>query len=816
MFSGKMTLKTVTGFFYIILLSSCSWYSSTESTTHIPAPNNDPSVSSATISARDQALQKLYRREEELLAKTDFIKQKSSDETLGTNPAFLLWPAALPSGLSFLQGTSEAVSLFLGKKDGEIANVLSVMQHLPAPNKTSSVVYQENTHTVYAADLLSSSIYVYQYENDPQQQWAFRKKIDVTQKDPIHGIQALALYQHSHAAHDEVNAGGDAYLFWAENAYLHIHTLNTAKNSTKSTTTDADPVSICQFPAQMEIVSSPADVDQNQKITEDRLLIRCPIEHRVDIYRILKNDTKKAPTVVLDKSIVHDGPIWSMQVNKNHSVDKSVNKHTEYLVALGGIENHPLDRSEGFFGNIDSFVFLYDMSTGRQVWSENLSAFGIVTPKSLLWSKSLTQDCLDVFAAGSDTTARFCWDDLTSANLPQTPHRNLQKMPLNSSSVVLRQVTPQESVWITTHPVMDGWAVTPILAQQSSQKPAPATRQQPHPFVSTFFPSRTAKQDDVVDTPERALAKLGEALIFSSLMAPKNKTDGIHSVFSCEACHLDGGIDGRTHNTGRTTTAGLSATQNTTDPPIAVPILATTKPLFGLWGNRPYFSRALDKNLATVAHAEFRAAGGGSNTDPWFDLDKNQYPWMAFLDPQQHLPQNLDGALLRNAVLVFLRDFTAPRNKLHVSNGKIHDVEAIKNGAKVFSSICLRCHDSRTQTDRADTRNNDEASWLPLLTNNNAPFTFASEGYQQVGITPWMHETGTRTPSLRRVFDKYPYFTDGSGKSIEDVLRKIRVDRSGSLFLHNADHVIDPEIQKNLQSLSDEEIRLLLAFLQVL
>jgi cytochrome c peroxidase len=36
-----------------------------------------------------------------------------------------------------------------------------------------------------------------------------------------------------------------------------------------------------------------------------------------------------------------------------------------------------------------------------------------------------------------------------------------------------------------------------------------------------------------------------------------------------------------------------------------------------------------------------------------------------------------------------------------------------------------------------------------------------------------LHERGTRVPSLRRVLRKWPYFTNGSARSLDEVLERV-------------------------------------------
>ena len=60
-------------------------------------------------------------------------------------------------------------------------------------------------------------------------------------------------------------------------------------------------------------------------------------------------------------------------------------------------------------------------------------------------------------------------------------------------------------------------------------------------------------------------------MFFTTAMAPWNRTRGSLSRFTCETGHFEGGVDGRVHNSGRDD------------------VRVTTRPLFGLANDRPYF-----------------------------------------------------------------------------------------------------------------------------------------------------------------------------------------------------------------------------------
>jgi hypothetical protein len=60
---------------------------------------------------------------------------------------------------------------------------------------------------------------------------------------------------------------------------------------------------------------------------------------------------------------------------------------------------------------------------------------------------------------------------------------------------------------------------------------------------------------------------------------------------------------------------------------------------------------------------------------------------------------------------------------------------------------------------------------------------WAKDEYAQTGVLPYVHEKGARVPSLRRLYKKHPYFTNGSAGSIDDVLLRARFPPNG--FQHD-------------------------------
>jgi hypothetical protein len=266
-------------------------------------------------------------------------------------------------------------------------------------------------------------------------------------------------------------------------------------------------------------------------------------------------------------------------------------------------------------------------------------------------------------------------------------------------------------------------------------------------------------------------------------MAPWNHSEGRLSRFTCETCHFEGYVDGRTHHTGR------------------ADVHATTKPLLGLFNNRPHFSRALDRDLSCMVDNEFRAAGAKSDHDAWFTAAEAALPWTALLGVPV---ADLDASALRKALMAFFMDFTHRPNPAVL--GRTSFGEREKRGAEVFAKRCESCHAARLSADDPATRVPPER-WEALVLSREGPIVWGSNGYKKTGVLPYVHDLGARTPSLRRLYKKRPYFTNGSAKSLREVLE--RVGSRGEETWHD-------KAPEGAARLGAEEIEALLGFLELL
>jgi hypothetical protein len=258
--------------------------------------------------------------------------------------------------------------------------------------------------------------------------------------------------------------------------------------------------------------------------------------------------------------------------------------------------------------------------------------------------------------------------------------------------------------------------------------------------------------------PPTRESRLGEALFVTTAMAPWDSSEGPLSRFTCETCHFEGHVDGRTHATGRGD------------------VRATTKPLLGLFNNRPHFSRALDPDLTTVAHNEFRVAGAKSDHDPWFHAAVAEQPWIRALGVPD---RELDPASLRRALMVFLMDFTHRPNPMAIDHAAFTPRE--RAGAEVFARRCEGCHAARIVADDGAS-SVPPAEWERLVLSREGAIVWGMNDYRKTGIEPYVHERGARVPSLRRLYKKRPYFTNGSARTLGEVLSRARFDGASGFF----------------------------------
>jgi hypothetical protein len=443
-------------------------------------------------------------------------------------------------------------------------------------------------------------------------------------------------------------------------------------------------------------------------------------------------------------TVRHDGPIWSFAAAADGDA---------LTIAAAGVEDRSLDRSvEGSFGFIDSFAFAYVLEGGklRRVAEINVGEHGLVTPRWIALEASSEATVIRAASYGGDRMLELRWDGAI-AGAPTVRGRAI--------APGVTDVIAAGDTLIAANPLFDH-----ILVGAAADGP---------------WRSIAVAPADPRD-PE---SRVGELLFFTKLMAPWSESTGRKSRFSCEACHFEGYVDGRVHFTGRDD------------------VSATSRSLRGLFNNRPHFSRALDRTTAGMVDNEFKVANKLSGKDHWFSLRPADFPWLAGLGVD--LPETMTPDYLRRALMLFLRDFTNRPSPFARGRDRFTDIE--RHGAELFRRRCESCHSARLITDEPASRV-DFADWERHIFSPTSAIVWSSEKYQRTGITPYVHEHGSRSPSLRRLYKKWPYFTNGSAASIAEIIEQVRfTDRT----------VVHKGLESG-QRFTDEERRALESFLKLL
>jgi hypothetical protein len=394
----------------------------------------------------------------------------------------------------------------------------------------------------------------------------------------------------------------------------------------------------------------------------DSLLANCLLEHRVRVW---------GPGA--EASIEHDGPIFAFDA-------RAVEGGLE--IAIAGVEDHPLDRKGGSFGFVDSFAFVYAVrgSSVERIAEINVGEHMVVTPKWIRW-----QDDGTLATAGYGSAGGAVIDPVASRVQPVA-------LPPGITSVA-----GSLQSGLAADPLLDAWIV---LGEHWSAH--------------------------AIEDARPTAVRVGEALVFTTLMAPAGSSTGKLSRFTCETCHFEGNVDGRTHHTGR------------------FDVHATTKTIRGLFGNRPHFTRALDRTTTAMIDNEFNVASKGTPGDPWFTLSAADHPWLATLGVQG----SWSPEQLRRALFEFLTTFTPDRNPAVLGRTELDATE--QRGAELFAAHCESCHGARLRSDDPSSRV-EPAQWAAHVLGNGA-ILWASDERTKTGVEPYVHDDGARVPSLRRLW----------------------------------------------------------------
>ena len=278
-------------------------------------------------------------------------------------------------------------------------------------------------------------------------------------------------------------------------------------------------------------------------------------------------------------------------------------------------------------------------------------------------------------------------------------------------------------------------------------------------------------------------AELGEILFYSRALTPRNVADGPLSLYTCAACHDDGHVDGRRHPSKRNRFSSM------------------TKTCRGLGTTAPYLSLGEPATIDAFADNIVATHAQGAEHGP---DDYDRYP----VTLRVRGPRASDGwknvvlspVELRAALAAYMARIPPEPSPFASGRGALTAEE--RRGLAVFRGSCAGCHElvGDTALGNAVPARDLERRLLA------GQVALTSARLYDVG-TPVLGKTGNNPPSLRGVWDAAPYFSDGSARTLDDVLR--RTDPS-ALKVHALDNTARPP------ALSPEARVALLAFLRAL
>jgi hypothetical protein len=268
---------------------------------------------------------------------------------------------------------------------------------------------------------------------------------------------------------------------------------------------------------------------------------------------------------------------------------------------------------------------------------------------------------------------------------------------------------------------------------------------------ATSSPPRVRVTLDVGVSERPSRAERGELLFFSRALTPRNIATGPLSLYTCAACHDDGHVDGRRHPSKRNRFFSMTKTCRG---------LGTTPPYLSL-GEPDTIEAFADNIVATHAQGADRApddydrypvtlrvrVAGRAESTAWSEVT---------LSPDE----------VRAALAAYMARIPTEPSPF-VTPGRHALAADERHGLDVFRDRCARCHQLVSDT-ATGTLVPARALERQLLAGQVA---LTSARLYDVG-TPVLGKTGNNPPSLRGVWDAAPYFSDGSARTLEDVLAR--------------------------------------------
>jgi mono/diheme cytochrome c family protein len=285
-----------------------------------------------------------------------------------------------------------------------------------------------------------------------------------------------------------------------------------------------------------------------------------------------------------------------------------------------------------------------------------------------------------------------------------------------------------------------------------------------------------------VGAPERTtLAARGELLFYSRALVPNNVATGPLSLYTCAACHDDGHVDGRRHPAKRNRFFSMTKSCRA---------LGTTAPYLSL-GEPATIEGFADNIVTTHAQGAERGAEGFDRYPVTVRVRMGRRWESVTLSPEE----------VRAALAAYMARIPPEPSPYVAAGRRAFDPEQ-RAGLTVFRDGCAGCHQlvgDSARGDRVPARDLERR----LLAGEVA----LTDARLHVVGTPVLGEGGNNPPSLRGVWEAAPYFSDGSARTLEEVLRRTDPD---------AREVHAPENAERAPAFSERQRAALLAFLRAL
>ncbi len=255
----------------------------------------------------------------------------------------------------------------------------------------------------------------------------------------------------------------------------------------------------------------------------------------------------------------------------------------------------------------------------------------------------------------------------------------------------------------------------------------------------------------VVGEPRRPSPReQGEILFFSRALVPHNVASGERSLYACSGCHDDGHVDGRLH----------PARQNR--------FYSMTKTCRSIGNTAPYLFLGEVEDVPAFAGNLVATHAQGSERSA--DFDRYSTTLRTFGRRGQTGAQRLGPVAIRAAMSAYLAAIP-PEPSPFVALGTTSLPPLAEQGLVLFQRACAGCH-RLTRDPRGEAALPPDQLARALL---RGEISLTSPGLHDVGLK-LIGPGGNNAPSLRGVWDNAPYFSDGSARSLEEVLARSTLD----------------------------------------